>query len=194
MSKRAPKPKGKTQKKRRPINKWRFRPLASLLTASTILGGAVALLAFLPRPLVTLSDPVIPGDPWSANVVVSNNNFIPLTDSTLEFGMGQITTVGRTPSPSFIPSFKSRILIGSWQHHTIEMDERYSVPLADSPFRFTYPTNFADIALIVSYRPWILPFRREKVFRFVTHKAENGNLYWYSLPLHEVPPPNSIPN
>ncbi len=108
--------------------------------------------------------------------------------------MGQITTVGRTPSPSFIPSFKSRILIGQWQHHTIEMDERYSVPLTDSPFRFTYPTNFADIALIVSYRPWILPFRREKVFRFVTHKAENGNLYWYSLPLHEVPPPNSIPN
>ena len=74
------------------------------------------MLAFLPRPSVSLSDPVIPGDPWNANVVVSNNNFVALTDSTLMLGIGQITTVGRTPNPSFIPSFKSRMMLGPWQH------------------------------------------------------------------------------
>ena len=36
----------------------------------------------------------------------------------------------------------------------------------------------AEIEIVVSYKPFILPFRQEKVFRYATEEDRWGDLHW----------------
>ncbi len=86
---------------------------------------------------------------------------------------------------NFVPDFTSRITAPEWNNHKLGMDERFTITparifrRADQNVRL----NGADIAIVVTYKPWMLPFTREKVFRFVTYRQTNGQLYWNSAPL-----------
>lgn len=164
-----------------------FHPVRAAVTILGVIASVIALLALLPRPLVTPSDPVDPNNVFSAAFTIANTNFVPLDDVNVLLGVGEIVPSGASPAlrptPGFIPDFTSRLAFGAWQHHVLEMDDRYTVSLADSfDFGKTGP-RWADIAIIVSYKPWILPFHREKAFRFITRKQTNGQLYWFRCPL-----------
>jgi hypothetical protein len=156
----------------------------SILAIATLLGGVVAVLALLPRPVITPSDPVDIANPFSASFTVSNANFIPLYNVNVSLGIGQIVTYPRQIDPNFIPSFESRLTCQEWCNHTLNMDERFTISIAKllnlkSPARL----NGGDIAIVVSYKPWISPFYRDKIFRFIAQKQTNGFFYWYSYPL-----------
>ena len=55
--------------------------------------------------------------------------------------------------------------------------------LADLPALNVHHVTFADIAIVVIYKPWFMPFHREKVFRFVSHVQTDAHLHWYSQTL-----------
>jgi hypothetical protein len=158
-----------------------------LLVICTLVGGAAALTVFWPRPMV--SAPSIPFDktnPFSVSFDISNGGYLPLWDCGVGLGVGQIINIkGNHLDPSFIPTFESRIINPAWQHHRLAMDERFTVALTD----FLDKAGAADIALIVSYKPWFVPINREKIFRFVTFKQADGNSYWRSWPIDEPLPP-----
>jgi hypothetical protein len=84
--------------------------------------------------------------------------------------------------PNFTPTFDSQVFRSDWANHDLDMDEKFTI----SPDQFIHITNGlpveGDIAIVVSYQPWIFPWKREKLFRFKTYKQTNGNLYWYSTP------------
>jgi hypothetical protein len=99
-------------------------------------------------------------------------------------GVGQIIMEPSEPFKDFNPDFSSRLTRSGWKRPVLRMDERFTVTTADL-IMFLPPDQlrFADIAIAVSYRPWLLPFRREKIFRFVAHRQSMGQIYWYSEPL-----------
>lgn len=112
----------------------------------------------------------------------------PLRDTSVFLGVGQITTLPAVPDPTWIPNFQNRLVRPEWRHHDLEMDDKFTITIGDilgpSP-----NLGGADIAIVVSYRPWILPLRRKKVFRFIAKKQSNGAFYWYSYPLSGPRPP-----
>lgn len=100
--------------------------------------------------------------------------------------LGQFTT-----APGFKPMLESqtwgaRFTLPEWKNHTLNMDERFTISIADV-IKLDKSKGIrlygADILIVVSYKPWLLPFSREKVFRFITRQQTDGNLYWYSYPM-----------
>jgi hypothetical protein len=143
-------------------------------------------LVFVPRPIVSPpSTPFAQGNPLAVSFDVSNGGFIPLDDVGVSVGVGQIVSSHSRMDQNLIPNFNSRISNPDWQHHTLGMDGRFTVGLESM---FAGGWGSADLAIVVSYKPWMLPFRREKLFRFVTFGSSDGNVYWRSWPLGERQP------
>ena len=153
-------------KRKRSQNKARKKPKAkdnasrlskivpTILAICTVLGFAVSLLVFLPRP--TVLPPSIPIDKdnqFSVSFDIVNSGYIPLTNCTASVGVGQIAGKSAPFYPNFIPT--------------------------------------ADIAIVISYRPWFIPIERKKLFRFITFKSGNSYQYWRAWPVGE-PLPQSI--
>lgn len=185
MSKRGPKlPTPKKQKQKVKETRTRMKLLSILLGICTLVGGAVV---FLPRP--TVLSPTVPFDnnnSFSVSFDISNNGYIPLEDCGISLGVGQIAGKDAHLDPSLIPSFQSRFIMPKYQHHRLGMDERFTFVASD----IIGNAGAADIAIIVTYKPWFLPLRREKIFRFVTLKQSDKQLFWRSWPVDEPLPFN----
>jgi len=156
--------------------------LAIVLAICTLLGGLVAILALLPRPIV--SSPSVPFDPenvLSVSFDISNANFVPLQDVSVFFGLGQVVTGRGGHLRDFVPDGYARITNPEWLHHNLGMDEKFTINVG-SMFG---GASAADMEIVVSYKPWLLPIRKEKVFRFVTTPRSDGQMYWRSWPVGE---------
>ena len=174
-----------TAPKRPNLKTQAARPLLKIAVAvitgiPVLLGLIVGILTLLPRISVTASDPVDPNDTLSASFTISNNNFIPLRHVSAALGVEQIQPFG-VPLDSHIPRYKNGGFVRTaWSNHSLDMDDKFTVTPSDL-FKFKAPRE-ASIAIDVFYQPWVLPWRREKIFRFDTHKNANGTFSWYSLP------------
>ncbi len=156
--------------------------VVKLLAAATLFGGLVAGLALLPRPSV--SPPSLPfdaKDPFSVSFDISTLSPVPLDDVTAALCIGQLGGRDAQPITGLIFTYTSRLARAEWRHHKLGIDERFTISIADT-FK---NAAWADIAIAVSYRPWILPLRREKLFRFITHLESDGKRYWRSWPIDE---------
>lgn len=184
------KPKSTTSTKRQqkePKTKRRSILLPVVLGLCTVLGGVAAVVVFLPRPIVSApSAPLDQNDIFSVSFDITNGGYVPLADSRIFLGVGQIGTKGTRIDPSFIPTFKSRLAYAPWQHHRLGMDEKFTIVLTDA---IKGQIEFADIAIIVSYKPWFFPIRREKAYRFVSVRQADGHSYWRSWPFEKPLPP-----
>jgi hypothetical protein len=157
--------------------------IAWLLGIATLLGGATVVL---PRPTVMQTDPVDPSNPFSASFTITNTTIIPLHHVNAYFALGGITTAPLKFMPFPSPHLQeraARLNKPEWIDHTLGMDERFTITPGDI---FSPPIggsiDGAEFGIVVQYRPWILPWKREKTFVFVTHRQSNGQLYWYSIP------------
>ena len=186
MSKRKAKSNSSRKKvQKEPRTRRHSKVLPAILGLCTVLGFAISLVVFLPRPTVLPpSVPLDQKDQFSVSFDITNSGYIPLADCTASLGVGQITSKGAHLDPMFIPTFKSRLVMTAWQHHRLGMDERFTIVLSDA----VRPVESADIAIIVSYKPWFFPIYREKIFRFVTFKQTDGHQYWRSWPIDEQLP------
>jgi hypothetical protein len=120
----------------------------------------------------------------SVSFDISNANFVTLNDVNVSLAIGQFGGAGTRVQSGRIPTFRTRFTNPDWEHHTLAIDDKITIVL-DSILR---NVASADIAIVVSYKPWMLPFRREKLFRFVTFRRSDGMNYWRSWPLDELPP------
>jgi len=192
MSNRAPKrtrgvktePKNQNKRQRKGL----FRAvLAVILAIATLLGYAI----LIPRVTVSASDPIDPRNPFSSKFTITNESYYPLTDVSVGFGLGELhaasggTLHGGEPLSENAPFFTDT----RWQHHRLAISEQFSI----SPY-FSFrsngssdssqvPGNSGDIAVIVKYKMWFLPWIQVKAFRFQMLQATNGTYLWYSIPL-----------
>lgn len=157
--------------------------IAILLGLCTVVGGVASLIVFLPRILVSPPpSPLNANDIFSVSFEVTNAGFIPLRDATAALGLGQIIGKGSRLDRRIVPTFDSFMTMPQWQHHSLDMDQRFTVVLSDL---LRADVTEADIAIIVFYRPWGLPLRRKAVFRFVAFPDSYGSSYWRSWPVGE---------
>ena len=159
----------------------------SVWNTPTVLGlllALVGLIVFWPRLTVESSGPVDPANPLSSAFTITNTGFIKLSDVDVSFGMGQMGFGGVALRPNFVPTFTALQTMREWSGHSLARDEAYTVTLSDfvnggGP----EPLTGADIAIVVQFKPWFLPWKCEEGRRFVTKKQTDGRLYWYHYPL-----------
>jgi hypothetical protein len=132
-----------------------------IIEISSLVGVAIALVTSLPRISVSVSDPVDQSNPFSASFTIRNDSVIPLKDVRLFVGLGQIDPIGSSQIHHAIPTFESRFGIPQWQDsRSLGIDEQQTVTLDDLSKNNVVPIVFADIAVIVIYKPWFMPFHR----------------------------------
>jgi hypothetical protein len=51
-------------------------------------------------------------------------------------------------------------------------------------FRTLPKLEGADVVLIVTYRPWFLPWKFERPFRFTAEMQPNDKIMWRQRPMH----------
>jgi hypothetical protein len=147
-------------------------------------GILAALLTFLPRVTVTISDPVDLGNTFSALVTVANTGNIPLKAVGLSMGVGKICTQGAPDCtvpdfPSSQREYPSRFHRIQMQARDLKIDEHFTIAL-DDIFRAKDKDGlaYADIAIVVNYELPYIFLSQERTFPLYTRMASNGKLYW----------------
>jgi hypothetical protein len=158
-----------------------------LLGIATLIGGAVV---FLPRPTVTQGDPVDSANAFSAPFTVTNTSVIPLEHVDIGLVIGQFTTAPAKIDPSWKvdwtnPDKRTTFFKPEWKNRYLGMDDKFTVT-PDDVFRINGEARLGggEIAIVVQYEPWFIPWKREKVSRFNAHQQSNGLWYWYAAPLN----------
>jgi hypothetical protein len=148
-------------------------------------------VTFLPRVSIEASGPFDASPEPAIVFTIANTNIVPLADVKPRLGLCAVSLnfgiADDNPKPPVNKcTEKSTGFLAptTWQHSRMDGDERDSVTWNDAFHnRTTGVLDFADIIITVAYRPWILPWRREKTFRFVTRKLGDGKIHWLSRPL-----------
>jgi hypothetical protein len=163
----------------------------ALLGFATLIGIPAFVLTVLPRIAVSPpSSPVDPNNVLSVSFEVSNSGLIPLNDVSAKMAIGDIGE-GNDPgmhgrrTPNGVPYFDIYFPIEPDQHHRLGLDERFTI---NPESQLGGYVRSADIEIVASYEPWIIPIHREKRYRFVAIKDLQGNTYWRSWPTDEPPP------
>jgi hypothetical protein len=187
-----PRSRGRTRNKNKPppakppprIAWWRrwWRAITATVSLAILaLGAASAAVAFLPRVTVDVAEG---SDPWSAPFTITNTNVVPLNDVGVFLGLCVLVIADRNgpmiwrgenqcDSPN-----GARLNKTAWLHHTLPMDGKYTFGLDDLFLIDAKHFSGADISIVVTFKPWLLPIHRETEFRFVTRKGKNG-YHWF---------------
>jgi hypothetical protein len=149
-------------------------------------GVLAALITFLPRVAVTPTDPVDQKQPYSSSFTVTNTNFIPLHDVGAGIGIIESITEPLEFDERNRPPINQsgEFTLPQWNHHHLGMDEKFTI--TTEPIIHLAPDaalSGADILVIVHYQPWVIPITQTRMFRFVTHRYQNGTYSWFSYPL-----------
>jgi len=194
MSNKAPKLHKSSKPKQKAVKTTgtKGRSLAVVLGLCTLLGGLVAILTFVPRVSMSPGDPPDPTNPFSATFTVSSSTpiAIPLYHVSARLIVGQIEA---EPLP-FNPPKKFSYGHGGftrpiWQDHTLRADERFTITpegmfgMAGRGTPDASKLAGADLAVAVTFKPWLIPWERESVFRVQTVQHGNGSITWQSVPL-----------
>jgi len=167
-----------------PPTKW-WTPLRGIVAggAATI-AFAAAVLTFLPRVSIepAMAPDVATGS-WGT-FEIANTGYIPLTGTRTSMGLCFIGgRINEPPNYACHGPLKSRFHFMPWDHPWLGIDEKFTISLGN--LIQIPPGGYANISLILSYRPWFLPWRVEKEVRFVTMLARDGREYWSARPASE---------
>lgn len=154
--------------------------LNTILSILAIVGFAIALLTLFPRITISNNVPIDPDDPFSTPFLISNEGYVPLF--SVQFLMA-IREVNRKGGGGIIgtPDFKTRFTAPDMKSTAFWPTDSYSF-YAGRILRAHGSLESADIAIIVQYRPFLVPFKRERIFRFITQRGPDNRLYWMQRP------------
>jgi hypothetical protein len=147
------------------------------------IGLAASIVTFLPRITVDAGAQIDPGRPYPIPFTITNTGVVSLTSVQPAIGLCSFWTELSTQS-SACEKIGVRFLNPQWFVHELRKDEKHVIRL-DDLFRVSSPARFggADISIVISYYPWLIPIKREIEFRFVTRKEMDGMLSWVPQPL-----------
>jgi hypothetical protein len=188
-----PKKRGTPPQPKKPIKSSLFRRAwQALLALATLIGIPAFVLTVVPR--VSVSSPSAPLDAnnvLSVSFDISNTGYVPLNDVSAKLAAGHISApnggglIESRLKPNGVPYFDVYFPILPGQHHHLGIDERFTI---NPESQLGGYIDKADIAIVVSYQPWIIPITSEKRFRFLAVKDGQGRTYWRSWPIDEPAP------
>ena len=149
-----------------------------------IFAGVLAFCTFLGIvvlwPRVTVEANNAGDNPSVVSFIESNTGYIPLENVTdamalcyLDFGKLRIS--GNCAQLGAV-----RIVSPQWKKHRLNIDDKNSLDMREAFATYGGPTQVTagDIAIIVTYQPWIVPITMEKKFHFATKASNDGRTYW----------------
>jgi hypothetical protein len=157
--------------------------------------GLIALVELFPRPSVSASSPTDRNLWLTSRFTVTNDGYLQLNDVQAVCFIWKATT-----RRNRLFNNASKVIYSP--NEIFPTGQSFTVPCEDDNVHIiTGPYTSADLAIVVSYRPWPFTFtHRRKFFRFVARLGD-GNVIWDkqpSLPLEhdfdELMKLNSNPN
>jgi hypothetical protein len=173
-------------------SQWRKYIVAVVVFFTGVIGLASAVVTFLPRLQIDVSQEVQSGSPFPASMTITNG-LLPLDQvsiyvricSALSSDLGG-TILGRKTCRG--PSGGSGgVTTPAWQNHHLMTDEKWIVPMGRN-VPFASGVIAADISIAVTYWPWLVPKPwfmelRESETRLQIHTQPDGTLIWVPLPV-----------
>ncbi len=147
--------------------------MSLILTILGLLIGAIGLVALYPRLSASPQAPFFEGD-QVPSFAITNDGYFRLTDIRAVCYMKKLEGLGLTINNALTE-------IGSPAQNLLRPTETYTIPCATKRFIRAPAAAISniDLAIVVSYRPWPLPFSRiRKFFRFVAQN-DGTRLNWY---------------
>jgi hypothetical protein len=149
------------------------------LAFATLIGGAAALVTFLPRVTVEASRDF--KNPSSIAFVATNMGFIPLRYPVMEMhgcnlDYGEEPLTPMKPCSATFPPENVRETGQEW----LNMDGKFITRLEDWVKIQNNPMPISRFNAIIrfSYYPCYIPLRGYKLFGFRSAKGEDGLFYW----------------
>jgi hypothetical protein len=158
------------------------RALKVVGSIGTVLGLIYAILLFWPQISVEPTATADSSNPLSGYFKITNEQSYPLTVVSIEASLrcAKIGTGNDTgPLDKCLPSMRSANQ--RWSKHTLDAHEPYEITPGDRIFITPGGLLYAQMAIFVSYRPWLLPIHREKEFRFETRRLSDGRIEWLHI-------------
>jgi hypothetical protein len=137
----------------------------------------IALIGLRARPTVSLEPPLDPGNVLSTPVVISNDGILALGDVDIATFVSQVNyTSGSVETGSVAVGY-------SPPNRTLETGEKETVAFRHFLDMTNAYVSYADVSLIVFFRPAYLPFiSRKHSFRFKTVLQSDGTLRFQQQP------------
>ena len=151
--------------------RWAKR-LSAFFLAS--LGLATGYLSLIPRLSVSQDHPLNVNDPFSTPFILSNDG--PLGINALELSCLIIDAKGKGAEIQNINMSMGLAI------KRMEPGERATIPCTPAPASLGVPLESGDAAVIVTFRPDFVFWKKLRAFRFTTLLSSDGHLYWYPQP------------
>lgn len=149
----------------------------------SLLGFYLGYLALVPRPVVSQVVSAMPTTLLATSFSVTNNGYLPMYNA--EFSCGVINVDAKGKQKLGGSKDKGlRIVKPDQRASVIKYTQSYSAKCSQNSFGFIgensekQPITNADIEILVSFKPWLLPWREEKSFRFTTVTGDDNKLQW----------------
>jgi hypothetical protein len=142
----------------------------------------VTVAYFFPRVTIYSAEPLNPASALETPFVISNDGTMPIFEVRYAYSILLLKTDdGLTINGD--KKFRGRLKDSAKSISVMWPTDKYTVIFPLRSFRIS-PVSFADMAVVVQYRPLpLVPFVRERAFRFITAKTKDGQLNWYPQPL-----------
>ena len=165
-------PSGKTRKQQL----W-----GGFLAIFGLIASFIALLALIPRPLVSASDPLVQKDPFSSTITVSNNGFVPLDNVGYGIAIRAIST-SYEGGISGAPDYSSLLYPDSGRGRHLGLDDKYQFPFNTVLDGDAETLLKGDFAILVYYEVPIVHWHGHKLFPLKVVKQEDGSFHWFAEP------------
>ncbi len=159
--------------------------LGWVVTAISLLLGAVGLTAIWPQVTIDPTNAPQPSNPFSGIFKVENGQLYPIENVRIEAYMWCVK-MGRgtdTTPPSMCMKGNIASSKREWNGRTIADHDAYEVTVGDVLFSTPQYLLYADISIKVTYQPWFIPYRLEREQRFYTRRKDDGEIEWLHKPL-----------
>ncbi len=152
-----------------------------------LLSFYLGYLVLVPRPVVSQVVSAMPTNLLASSFSVTNNGYLPMYNAEFSCGIINVDAKGKQKlGGSKDEGFK--IVNPHQQASVIKYTQSYSTKCSRSLFAFLgensekQPSTNADIEILVSFEPWLLPWREEQSFRFITVTGDDNKLHWVPRP------------
>ena len=170
---------GKQAKKplQKSLNRSIWSRLRSGYKGIVAISVLVSLIGFVflvyPRLTITPGITVVKLNPFYTPFVLSNDGYLPIKEIEFTCGLGGVT-LRNNKQPTFS---NFGVQIANTGISSLSASESTSIEF-NRIFNQEMPIASADIEVLVSYKPFLVPFRLSKSQRFKTMLNYNGELVW----------------
>jgi hypothetical protein len=153
-----------------------------IVVAISIVATLVAFAFFWPPKIEASLGDWDASDPFSASFVIRNEWVLGLSEVTAALTFDEFKV---TPNISIVTNGGGGTLTDKpWLvSHYLNVGEPVTLHLRDVLETPVDTFSGADLTVILSFRPWIIPHQMTKPFRFVAEKQRDGKFHWAQQPV-----------